>query len=454
MSTTQDRRLTVSATGRSGTASYSDPDGELSCYWELGGNDVVTIVQAGSQDDWRSHYPWAYRQRSEILRFIAAEACRQMAPGARAEINERSGEILLRQDPATVRPVVAPQNAWYYRLRELKLKLAYAVLAVVLVFAALAGVKAMFFEIDPGSGTPWGSSVRTDTHIATLIQTLEAYTPSLHRDPGKDRYTLSVYVVPLAGGEAELVELASGLRTSEFALAKILGSDSQRLWVDVVGLKTVDLESHKVQDQSGPVPAALSGASTFPFTASPEEFLSAGFLSGDTEWTGLLSAAELSGEYALQKFVRAVESANTPSNSRESKRLYRAKVEPDSSGKYYRLLSMDASGNTEYVNAAFLRLDEKSEPMRLGNPESALVLFTLDGSLKGTTLMARVDLAGTELWRADSGIDRFKLSQLFPGGEITALVGTRPSEEGKVPEPLLVLVEHATGKTTTHSLWQ
>jgi hypothetical protein len=454
MSSSKDRKLTVSATGRSGTATYSDPDGELSCYWELGGNDVVTIVQAGSQDHWRSHYPWAYRRRSEILSFIAAEACRQMAPQARTEINERSGEILLRQDPATVRPVVVPQNAWYYRLRDLKMKLALWVLAGALVFVALAGVKAMFFEIDPSPGTPQGLSVRTDTHIATLMQTLEAYTPSLHRDPGKDRFTVSVYVVPIAGDAPKLVELASGLRPSEFALAKVLGSDGQRLWVDVSGVMTVDLRSYDVEPEGGPVPRDLQGGATTPFPARPEAFLGAGFLSGDSEWTGLHSADELAGEYALQKFVRRLESAETEGNKRQPRQLYRAAVEPDSTGKYYQLLSMEAVGTAEYINAAFLRLSEQSEPLRLSNPDSVLMLFTSDGGLKGTAVMARIDLAGAEVWRTDTGIDRFKLSQILPGSDVTALVGTRPSEEGKVPEPLLVLVDHATGEAVTHSLWQ
>jgi len=60
------------------------------------------------------------------------------------------------------------------------------------------------FSFDPGKGTPIGSSVRTDTHIATLIQTLEPYVPSLNRDHGEDTYRISLFRVPLDGAEPGL----------------------------------------------------------------------------------------------------------------------------------------------------------------------------------------------------------------------------------------------------------
>lgn len=454
MNSTEQGKLAISEDGRSGRVTYSESTGELSFYWEFGGGDVIAIVQTGTAEVWRKNYPWASARRSEILRFIAAEVRRQKAPSSRAEINELSGDILFRQVAEATPPVIPPQHAWYYRLREFKMKLALAVLAVALGFVGLAGVKAMLFEIDPGKGTSLGESVRTEQHIATLIQTLEAYTPTLHRDAGKDRYTVSVYIVPLEGDAPELVELRSGLRPSEFALAKVLGSDGERLWVDVSEVMTVDLSTYEVKSQADAVPDDLQGRASTPFPIRPETFLSAGFLSTPTAWMGLHSADELAGEYALQKFVRRLESAETEGNKRQPRQLYRAAVEPDSSEKYYQLLSMDRVGTTEYINAAFLRMDEQSEPLRLSSPDSALMLFTSDAGLKGTAVMARIDLAGAEVWRTDTGIDRFKLSQILPGSDVTALVGTRPSEDGKVPEPLLVLVDHATGEALTHSLWQ
>jgi hypothetical protein len=68
--------------------------------------------------------------------------------------------------------------------------------------------------------------------------------------------------------------------------------------------------------------------------------------------------------------------------------------------------------------------------------------------------MSRVDTQGRIIWKVDTGIDRFKLSQILPGDAATAFVGTRLPVPDKVPEPLLVIVEHATGALVSHSLWQ
>jgi hypothetical protein len=72
----------------------------------------------------------------------------------------------------------------------------------------------------------------------------------------------------------------------------------------------------------------------------------------------------------------------------------------------------------------------------------------------GTLVVARTDDGGDVLWRTDTGIDRFTLQQILPGATTTAFVGTRPREPDRVPEPLLVLVDHATGARTEHTLWR
>ena len=149
-----------------------------------------------------------------------------------------------------------------------------------------------------------------------------------------------------------------------------------------------------------------------------------------------------------------VPASKAAGNNRDARWLYRGTVEPDSSGQYFRLLSLAPLSDQAWINGAFLRLDDRSEPLRLADPASALLLHTSDASLKGTAVLARVDNQGHTLWSADSGIDRFRLEQILPGSDAMVLVGTRPAEPGKVPEPLLVIVDNVTGSMTRHSLWQ
>ena len=90
----------------------------------------------------------------------------------------------------------------------------------------------------------------------------------------------------------------------------------------------------------------------------------------------------------------------------------------------------------------------------MSEPDGALMIYTSEPGLKGRLMVARVDTAGTILWKVDTGIDRFKLSQILPGKDSFAFVGTRPPVPDKLSEPLLVIVENRTGAVVTHSLWQ
>lgn len=451
MSNQDQRSVAITESGRSGEVIYREPGGELAFHWEIGGGDVVAIVQTGTREVWNAQYRWAAGRRSEILRFVAVETVWQKAPRARAEIDERSGDIVLRQAaPSAVTPG-PPDVAWYYRLRNLRVRLALGVLAAAAIFAGFMWLKNAFLSIDPGKGTPIGLSVRTEAHIATLIQTLEPYTPSLNRDHGRDRYAISLFVVPLDGSEPRLIPIAGGLAPNQFALAKILGSDGRALWFDVSGAGAVDLSNYSLDRVEGPVPKGLQGGHSTPFPPRPDAFLSAGFLAAPDAWFGVHSSTELERDYTPQKFVRRVVPA---AETKEMRRFQRAALELDSSGKYYRILSIEQIGGAEFLNAAFLRIDDQSEPLRLTGPDGALMLYTSAPGLQGTAMIARVDTAGAIVWNADTGIDRFNLAQILPGTDSMAFVGTRPREEGKVPEPLLVIVENATGLVTTHSLWR
>jgi hypothetical protein len=351
--------------------------------------------------------------------------------------------------PAAAR--VEPPHAWMSRYSALRAELGVVVAVLAIVFGGLFWLAKTMFSIRAGKGAPFGTCVRTDRHVATWIQTLEPYVPSLHRDHGKDRYTLSVLLVPLDGGEPRVVPVHRGLAPSEYALARVLGSHGGELWVEARGVSAIRLDTFAVRAHDGPVPDAVRPDPRSRLQPDPSGLLAAGYIAAPGVWIGACSRAELAREYAIGKFVRRVESSN---GTKLARRLHRARLEPDDTGRYHRITAVEPLGDAEYVGAAFLRPAGGAEPYRLADPAGALLLFTSDAGLAGTLVVARTDDAGALLWRTDTGIDRFTLQQILPGATSTAFVGTRPRVPDRVPEPLLVLVDHMTGARTEHSLWR
>lgn len=447
--TTSNGAVSIVENGRSGTVYYREPAGELQLYWEFGGGAVVAAVQLGTAAEWRTKYPWAAERRSAILHAVAAEVIRQKAPTCVAEIDERSGWMNLRSSVHAV-PPPPPREFSMEKWRSLRVKLALAVLVVALIFGGIMWFKNTVLVIDPGKGVPLGLCVRTDTHIATLIQTLEAYTPSLHRDGSKDRFTVSIFIVPRDGSEPTLVPIAEGLTFSSYQLAKVLGSDGSTLWFDVNGLGGVDLKTMRLL-KPGEVRDPQVPEAAWPFAPSMDQYMSAGFLTGANTWFGLHSTAELEREFAVKKFVRRVV---PQTDARQMRRFHRGRLDTPVDDKYHRILAMMPIDSAEYLNAAFLRMDEASEPLRLSDPDGVLMIYTSEPGLKGELMVARVDAEGKIVWKVDTRIDRFKLSQILPGKDAFAFVGTRLPVPDQLSEPLLVVVDNASGKAKTYSLWR
>lgn len=446
-------RVTITQEGRSGGVIYEEGGQRISGWWEFGGGDVITIVSMGERSQWEKHHPWAVERRGAILRTVADEVIRQKASGCTAEIEEEDGCITIRQRRGVPPSVPKPTGptAWYGRYRDLKMKLALAVGAVAVIFGGMVWLKDTFLVIDPGPGTPLGDAVRTDAHIAILLQTLEAYTPSLHRDHSKDRYAISALLVPLDGSSPKKVLIKEGLEGNSFSLAELLGSDGRTLWFDVNGTGGVDLSSYDVVPGAPGDLRRLQGGRALPFQPRIEAQLAAGFYLDEGTWLGLLSAMEVEKEYAAGKWVRPIASVNEGVHPR---RLHRGRMGNEAATGSRRISAMDPIGAEEFLGAAFLRMDERSEPIRLSDPTGALMIYTSEPGMKGTLMLARVDARGELVWRVDTAIDRFKLQQILPGEKVSAFLGTRLPVPGKVSEPILVLVDHASGKAVTHSLWR
>jgi len=487
------RTVKITEAGRDGQVTYEEFSGSIEFHWEYGGGDVVAILQVKDTQTWRDPMSWFAGRTSEILHFVAAEVIQQRVPIGFAEVDAFAGTILVRQGKPTdlARREAA---AWMGRYAKLRRKLGLVVLGVGLIAAAFMWFKNKFLVIDPGKGIPVGLSVRTDTHVATLIRSLVPYTPSLHRDASKDRYRVSVFLVPLDGSDPRLIPVANELEGNSFNLAKIIGSDGKTLWFDANGLGGVDLKTHELvapddfhranpsldpvwwvdgrgmevrgrlrstaRDQKSTMefdPATLKAVpvevarNKLPFDHTPEYFLGAGAFTSHDEWLGLHSPEEAERNFKPKSWLKRVVQAD---DAKEQRCFHRGVLDPDTSDGHHRIISMTALGVDTFLNGAFLRMDDASEPIRLTSPDGYLVKFTSKPGLNGTIVVARVDTDGRIIWKVDTGIDRFLLSQILPGANSVVFIGPRPQVPDKVSEPLLVLVDNASGKITTTSLWK
>lgn len=449
MTAPSDPTVGITENGRSGSVTYREPAGSLSFYWEFGGGDVVVIISAGAAAVWQQQHAWAFDRRAEILRFVADEVVRQKAPTCRAEINEANGEVLVRQvGPPTFHP--PPDVLFLRRFSSLKAALGIVLLVVALIFGGMMWLGEKVLSVAPASGVPLNACLRTDTHIATLIQSTDPHLPEITGRGGNTTTSISILLIPLDGSQPKKILVAEGLTPNQYALAKVLGSNGAVLWFDVNGIGGVDLRRYELLEPAE-VRDPYVPESAWPFAITPDTYLSAGFMVARGQWYGLHSAEEIQGELAPKKFVGRVVQQE---DAKQMRRFHRAELDVPVEDKYHRILSITALNEYEYFNAAFLRLDDTSEPLRLSDPDGALMIYTSEPGLKGTLMVARTDLDGNIIWKVDTGIDRFKLSQILPGKDSFAFVGTRPPVPDKLSEPLLVIVQNGTGKMDTHSLWQ
>lgn len=487
----QDWSVIIDQQGRGGAVNYREAGGSIPMSWEFGGNDVVAIIYFENEAVWRSRYPWAAGRRSEIVRRVAAEAVRQKAPGSRAEIDERSGWINLRQGSP---PPPIPTRDQHLAFRERKAKLMTILAAIVLLLAAaVVGFKSMF-SVRSSSGTPFGLSIRTPEHIATLIKTLESYVPSLHRDPAKDRYRLALLLTPQDGSSpGKMIPITQQRPIGEFNLAKLLGCDGTTVWFNLNGIGGVNLRSgnligeaelrranpslgepwddqrrmefdqrlrvttadrqrvYEVTPETLQAVPTSPRAAKFPLDPGLQDFLASGVRPSPNEWLGLHSAKAAAGEYKPKARLSRL---NRAEDAKELRSFYRSQLGPEVERGSREILSQERVSSDEYFNAAFVRAGAGADPLRLSGPDSFLMIYTSKPGLGGTVMLARVDAAGKILWKADTGIERFKLSQILPDARFMAFIGTRPPVPDKLSEPILVVVDTRSGAASTVSLWQ
>lgn len=387
-------------------------------------------------------------------------------------------------------------TAWYHRYRKLRLMLAIAVGIGALLVGGVIWMGKQVLMASPASGAPLNECARTDHHIASLIQSTDPHLPEISGRGANTTTSISILLIPLDGSRPRLIPVVNELDGVHYGLARIMGSDGRTLWFDCTGLFGVRLSDYELittkdlreanpsvdaswwddprgmditdgrlhiinADRSAAMdvdPSSLTATSVAPKVTNarfskpqPTDFMAAGFLSAPGQWFGVHAAADLEGEFKPGKWVRSVENAD---DAKQPRRLCAGETEASSEGEHHRIRSMAPLSEPEYLNAAFLRMDAKSSPLRLNDPDGVLMMHTSAPGLRGTLVIARVDFTGKVVWSADTGLDRFSLRQILPGTDAFAFVGTRPQVEGKVSEPLVVLVDSTTGKLTSHTLWR
>jgi hypothetical protein len=453
------RNVSISDHGRSGFVVYRDHSGSLDFHWDFGGGDEVVTLRVTDPAAWANGSAWPIDRRPELLRFVAAEVIRQKAPTCRAEIDEAAGVLHLRQAaPMPVRPS-PPAGSGFDWLPRLTLGRGLVVLGVAVSLVGLAGFVRHALQIDPGKGMPIAQALRTERYVATLVRSLEAYVPSLHRDAGQDRYTIRLDLVPLDGSATRQVPLRHGLTASSTPFARLLGSDGRVVWFDVAGIGGVDLGSlqllpAKAVQQAAPALArSAPGAASWRAQGWQHQRAAGLFVAPDT-WLGLHGDAEAARDVRPGRWLKRVQAAATAANAAVPRRLYQGKLDPASADGHQRIRSMAVLGNAAYLDAAFLRRDDRSEPVSLSGPLGALMLFTSRTGPSGTVMLARVDSSGAVRWQVDTGIDRRGLTQILPGERSLVLVGTRLPQPGRVSSPRVVIVDHLSGLVTELAPWQ
>ncbi len=506
------RRVTITSTGREGRVHYSDNARAIDGYFEFGGGDVITIVSMGSTEDWARAHAWASADRAAILRFVADEVIRQKAPSCVAEIEDERGVILVRL-AAGAKPPPSPSPAqqrrvkaagFVTRLRDLKAKFAAGAFVAALVVGLLMWFGTNAFTVQPASGVPLNDAARYASNdpahpggVAVLIQKTDPHPLRWSGRGGNDTSSISILLVPIDGARPRLIPVARKLTNNQYTLARIIGSDGRTLWFDVAGLYGVRLRDFKLitpQDLQAANPsldrswwddprgmdvvdsalrivradrsAALAvDPTTFAATPTPPvgsnarfarydatNHLAAGMRIAPNSWLGLHSAEDLAGEYRVGRWVRPVENTD---ETKTLRRLSRARLgAATNDGARRRIESIAAIKDSDILSAAFLRMDTTSEPIRLPNPDSTLMIHTSAPGLAGTLLVSRVDTDGNFVWSVDTGLDRFRLQRIMPGEDVLAFVGPRLPVPDELSEPFVVLLETRTGKLTVHSLWR
>lgn len=374
-----------------------------------------------------------------------------------------------------------------------KSPLAIGLVVVILVLLAV-GLAAWQFVSIKSTGTPIGPAFRTPTHILQLISTTERYLPKLHRAPGQDRFRIDLLAISITdpAQQQTFTLLRQQQANALTPITKILGAEGDVAWIQALEIFAVNLKTGRIArevdlrranpdlelflssakpeftDRFVAVSPDWSQAYTFSgetlkATACPppprkagmealahdriEGSLCSGGLVSASEWIAIVTTSDAKSDFKPGFSLPRDFTAGEKDHVRQ---LYYGKV--DTSGARPRIETSECLSATEYRAATFLRAKPGGAILQAQNPDSLFLLHRTGKELFPPFTLTRIAPDGKELWNAATGLER--LAQVLPGESIIALKGERPPVPNKVSEPILVLVNSATGATNTVSLWR
>ena len=403
-------RVSFDEQGRDGYVRYEEAGETLSFYWAIGAGDIVASIAIGNDAEWRAERPRFVARREEIIARIAEASIRERSPTSRWELDSTKRFInIIAAAPdaasgASGEPTPTQKRsdaaAMVWRLNEVKSRMSIFLLVLIFVAGAalIAGRSALTIKT---TGTPVGASARAGDFIATPIGRLQPYVPSLHRDHSRDKYSVGLLIHSAVDPKRrDYLTLAADQSGGAFGLVKIAGVVGELIWFDAPETAVIDAKSARRlspdEAMRAPAPPRPAGAAAL--------------------------AALSSAERRLEGLLAAPGEAGAP-----------ARIESDG----------------EIFNAAFLRAATYGDALRLDGGDFLAVYWT-QRYRAGNLSVARVAASGAVVWRIETPLGR--LEEALPDASRPALVGARPSVEGKVAEPLLVVFDAAAGETATHSL--
>lgn len=374
-----------------------------------------------------------------------------------------------------------------------KSPLALGLVVVILVLLG-AGLAAWQFVSIKSTGTPLGPPLRSETHVFQLINTQERYLPRLHRNPSKDRYRIDLLAVPIADPtKPETFTLIRQQQANALTpVTKILGVDGDVVWINALDTFAVNLRTKRVA-RTQDLRKANPELEMFLNSARPEfaerfvavspDWSYAYEFSGETlkasmcqppsraGWIDEQRSGRIEGSLCSGGLISANEwiAIATPDDAKSdfkpgfslprdftagekdrARQLYRGTA--DTSEARPRIQSVTRVSETEYRAANFLRAKSGGSILRTANPDSVFLIHRNGTELFAPYTLTRLSLDGKVIWNAATGIGR--LEQILPGDKAIVLKGERTPGPNKVPEPILVLVDAATGASKAVSLWR
>lgn len=304
---------------------------------------------------------------------------------------------------------------------------------LVAVVAIACGVAYRTFSVKT-VGAPLGEGLGTPEFVAMLIETQEPYLPSLQGNPEQARFQVRLMIQPRSPGAGRrLIRVQKNLRAAEAQNScRILGFDGKLLWILSPELLAYDYQAGRVIGlekirRVNPALESLWGQGFYEV---------AGRLRVSTRDRGTL--VEINPETLLATYLPWPRAEQAP-----------ARLAKQSLNFYLQPL---AASDPARLDPAILRDEAGVSTLKLSNPEGHMLTYWKKIKLfERHLVVARVDANGKTVWETDTGIDT--LHQVFPHQHHVAFYGTRPSVPGKLPEPLLVVLETATGDSAVHSLW-